>query len=399
MNNKTPLIILSGFLGAGKTTLLRNLLQQAHQQHVAISVIVNDMSTLDVDGVVIANTEWVSSAKGNFVTIAGCSISSPQGMQKLAEAIEELVHQGRPDLIILETSGASHPLPLVEYLQWHQDVRLTSILTVVDASMLAQDYANGQQFIPALQQRLQQGCRATENLLAEQIMFSSQLLLSKHDKVSSGQLQLIAQAIHPLNPYVAITAVSWGNLSLDGLLNAPAYDFQRVSTLIAELREEVQQSLQASHNPQQPCHQVIADDRPFHPQRLWDACHHHLGQGIYRSKGFFWLPTRDDMALLWNQAAGNINLELISYWKIGVLAQRSGKLNSVEIARLQQQLAKTKGRFGDRRCQLTVIGEAAATAAFCNALTACFLTDAEIEHWQAGGKFADPWPQRFAMLK
>nr|WP_324090098.1 GTP-binding protein [Klebsiella pneumoniae] len=41
-----------------------------------------------------------------------------------------------------------------------------------------------------------------------------------------------------------------------------------------------------------------------------------MGAGVYRSKGFFWLPGRDDLAL-WNQAAGSINLEFIATGKPG----------------------------------------------------------------------------------
>lgn len=55
----TSVIILNGFLGAGKTTLLKNLLIQAHEKQLSVSVIVNDMSELDVDGVLIANTDIV----------------------------------------------------------------------------------------------------------------------------------------------------------------------------------------------------------------------------------------------------------------------------------------------------------------------------------------------------
>ncbi|MGR6888671.1 GTP-binding protein, partial [Klebsiella pneumoniae] len=62
---RTPLIILNGFLGAGKTTLLKNLLTQAHKRRMTVSVIVNDMSELDVDGVLIANTEIVDAASNN----------------------------------------------------------------------------------------------------------------------------------------------------------------------------------------------------------------------------------------------------------------------------------------------------------------------------------------------
>ena len=81
---RTPLIILNGFLGAGKTTLLKNLLTQAHKRRMAVSVIVNDMSELDVDGVLIANTEIVDAASNNFVSISADSISSRRGIQKPA---------------------------------------------------------------------------------------------------------------------------------------------------------------------------------------------------------------------------------------------------------------------------------------------------------------------------
>lgn len=44
---------------------MKNLLTQANRNHLAVSVIVNDMSDLDVDGVLIANTEIVNIANNN----------------------------------------------------------------------------------------------------------------------------------------------------------------------------------------------------------------------------------------------------------------------------------------------------------------------------------------------
>ena len=62
----TSVIILNGFLGAGKTTLLKNLLIQAHEKQLSVSVIVNDMSELDVDGVLIANTDIVDAKDSKY---------------------------------------------------------------------------------------------------------------------------------------------------------------------------------------------------------------------------------------------------------------------------------------------------------------------------------------------
>ena len=112
-----PVTILHGFLGSGKTTLLRSILQQAESKRIALSVIVNDVSELDVDGVLIANTDVVSEDKGNFVTLSGQSISSTEGIKQLDASLTQLCQEEFPDWIVIETSGSSHPLPLVEYFK------------------------------------------------------------------------------------------------------------------------------------------------------------------------------------------------------------------------------------------------------------------------------------------
>ncbi len=65
-----------------------NLLTQANRNHLAVSVIVNDMSDLDVDGVLIANTEIVNIANNNFVSITSDSISSQSGIKTVDKAIK-----------------------------------------------------------------------------------------------------------------------------------------------------------------------------------------------------------------------------------------------------------------------------------------------------------------------
>ena len=51
---KVPVLILNGFLGSGKTTLLTSLLVQSHKRQLSIGVVVNDMSELDVDRLLVA---------------------------------------------------------------------------------------------------------------------------------------------------------------------------------------------------------------------------------------------------------------------------------------------------------------------------------------------------------
>ena len=121
------------------------------------------------------------------------------------------------------------------------------------------------------------------NLLAEQIMFCSTLLLTKKDRLSFDIVTDVAKAIHPLNPYVNVIAVSWGNLKLAELLTLPDYDFNRVGLLIRELEDTITvEEAKISAQNGEIISRVIKDDRPFHPQRLWETYHYFMGMGIYR---------------------------------------------------------------------------------------------------------------------
>jgi G3E family GTPase len=395
--DRIPVVIINGFLGSGKTTLLKNLLAQSYHKQLNVSVIVNDMSELDVDGVLIEDMDIVEEKLHNFVSISADSISSKTGIKKLQQALADMLSHLQPDLIIIETSGSSHPLPLIEFFRSQTEFSLIGVLILADSRMLDSDYNCGQQLIPKFQQNLQTGKRDTVNLLAEQIMFCSHLLLSKVDLLAEGKLETIAKAIHPLNPYVSIFSVSYGQLSIDEILAMPEYDYYRVDQLIQELKP-ILDAEPSDSRPYNMATSVIKDDRPFHPQRLWDVCHKYLGQAIYRSKGFFWLPGRDTMALLWNQSAGNIELQITGYWRAGILEDENNGLDDIEKDTLKEKLSKETGRFGDRHCHLTVIGDRSQVNLFTEALKQCFLTDNEIKYWKSGGTFLDPWPKRLVKL-
>lgn len=397
--SRVALTVLNGFLGGGKTTLLRHLLAQADSRRIIVASIVNDMSTLEVDGVLVNNNERPGPQTRNLASVFGIDIASPAGLDALAAALTTLTGADQqPDHIVLETSGSSHPLPLVRYLRDHPRVALKGVLAVVDAVMLDTDHDGGWSLLPRFRANLQAGRRDVHNLIVEQCLFASQVVLTRADRLPPARLQDIARAVHPINPGAAVVAAAWGNLTLDTLLTQPDYDFHRVERLVDELQDDVDRDSDRHHRYGLD-HRVIRDRRPFHPQRLWDACQRFLGTGIHRSKGFFWLPSRDDVALLWNQAAGSIGLELISFWKAGVLAHADSRLDRQERAALEQQVRGAHPLFGDRRCELTVIGASEQLDPFVEALRRCFLTPGEIRRWQGGGQFDDPWPRRIVRLR
>ena len=288
-------------------------------------------------------------------------------------------------------------MPIIEYLKNHNKVKLTGLLVLVDSLMMANDFSFGGTLIPKMQQNMLQGKRDTVNLLVEQILFSSHLILTKEDRIKKEKLTDISSNINRINPLVSVNSILFGKLSIESLFELEEYNYSNVSQLIKELKP-ILESEKESNRQYDLATRVINDDRPFHPERLWNICHEYLDKRIYRSKGFFWLPTRDKHSLLWNQAGGAINLELIGYWKSGIIEDQNNGLLEMEIKLLREKLKNESGRFGDRHCDLTVIGDKGHVDQFTNKLESCFLNENEIKLWESGHQYRDPWPQNLIKI-
>ena len=398
MKKKIPVVILNGFLGSGKTTLFRSLLSQSKQKNIPVCAIVNDMSELDVDGELIGNTHIAEENKNILVSISSCVLSSKMGIEKLDQAVQKLLSNQDPEMIIIETSGSCHPMQLIEYFKAQTKVKLTGVFVLVDSLMLAHDFNYGELLIPKMQENIIAGKRDTINLLIEQILFCSHLIITKTDRIEAEKLPDIATYIQQINPSASTHSVIFGKLTIESLFDLQEYNYFKVDQLIKELKPV----LQADEHGDKPYNLesiVIEDDRPFHPQRLWDICHQYLDKRIYRSKGFFWLASRDKHSYLWQQAAGGISLEIIGSWRAGIVEDENHGLSNMEIESLKELLLKESGRFGDRHCALTVIGDKAGIKKFTDKLTSCFLTEKEIELWNTGHQFEDPWPKNVVRMK
>ena len=289
-------------------------------------------------------------------------------------------------------------MPLIEYFKGQTQVVLTGVFALVDSLMLSHDFGCGKGLIPMMQQNLKEGKRDTVNLLVEQILFCSHLILTKADRIEKSKLKDIATHIQEINPSASTHSVLFGRLKLESLFELGEYDYYKVAKLVDELKPVLENEAHADR-PYDLATRVIKDDRPFHPKRLWDICHNYLDKRIYRSKSFFWLASRGKHSLLWKQAAGGINLEIIGSWRSGIAEDENHGLMKMEIDHLKEMLSKKPGRFGDRCCDLTVIGDKAQVDQFSDKLTFCFLTDDEIRLWKEGHEFEDPWPKNIVRIK
>ena len=377
--------IITGFLGAGKTTLLRRLLHSA--PGLRLGVIVNDVSDLEVDGDLVREPGAVHETLGNFASITDGSISG----SRLPELMTVLnAWKARTDLdhVIIETSGSTHPWPLIEAIVSCSGCVLQSFVTLIDARAFSADWDGG---------RLLNDDSAQPHapLMLAQIALADVILFSKAETLPPTKMADLAHQVVRINAHADLYAVNYGKIQPAVLLGKQRFDHARAQTLAKRWQESAvgepgQYDLGST---------VVADARPLHPRRLWTLIHDRLGLGVHRSKGFLWLPSRDRDVLLWNQAAGSVELELTAYWKAALVNNPDGRLVSGEIEQLKTMLQGAHPAFGDRACELTVIGQEADRAVFVRELQACFCTPDEVAAWQRGESFDDPWPRTLRRLE
>ncbi len=394
---KIPIVILNGFLGSGKTTLFRNLLSQSNEKNISTCAIVNDMSQLDVDGELIATSAIIEEDDKMLESISSHILSSNVGIKLLDQALKNILLNKKPEIIIIETSGSCHPMPLVKYFKNQRNVYLTGLFVLIDSLMIKQDYDCGINIIPKLQQNIIQGKRDPINLLVEQILFSSHLILTKGDRIKENNLSKICSQIQKINPFATIHSIIFGKLNIESLFELKEYNYFNIEQLFDELKP-ILEFESGTDRPYDLATRVITDDRPFHPERLWKVFNHQLEVNIYRSKGFFWLASRPSQSLLFNQAAGAINLEFLGTWRTAILEEKKNNLQEIELKFLKEKISKESARFGDRCCELTIIGDKTKIDEFVEKVESCFLTDEEIIQWENGLNFKDPWPKKYSKI-
>jgi G3E family GTPase len=101
-----PVTVLTGFLGAGKTTLLKRIL--ADPQGIRFGVLVNDFGAINIDAELI-----VESAADQVALANGCICCTIRD-DLVAAVARLLAHDPAPEHLLIETSGVSRPVAVID---------------------------------------------------------------------------------------------------------------------------------------------------------------------------------------------------------------------------------------------------------------------------------------------
>ena len=231
MINKTPVLLLTGYLGSGKTTLLNRIL--SNQKGIRFAVVVNDIGEVNIDAELIQHGGIVDQKDDSLVALQNGCICCTLKMD-LVEQLHDLLAMKRFDYIVIEASGICEPAPIAQTIcsmptlapQYVKDgiAELDCIVTIVDAMRMRDEFCNGENLI-----KNTIADDDIENLLIQQIEFCNLVLVNKAADVSLPELNRIKQIIHALQPKAEIVECNYGDVDFDKILNTKMFDFDEVA--------------------------------------------------------------------------------------------------------------------------------------------------------------------------
>lgn len=116
--------VITGFLGVGKTTMLVNSVKK-HFANKNVAIIVNEFGEIGVDSKILKNvhSEVLEISEGCIC----CQLAT-----EFEAGVMEIRQKYNPEIILVETSGASEPFPILLSLQ-NLGIAVEGVICVIDS--------------------------------------------------------------------------------------------------------------------------------------------------------------------------------------------------------------------------------------------------------------------------
>lgn len=393
MNNKeVPVLLLTGYLGSGKTTLLNKIL--ANKKGIKFAVIVNDIGEVNIDAALIEKGGVVGQKDDSLVSLQNGCICCTLKMD-LVEQLKEIVDMKRFDYIVIEASGICEPAPIAQTIcsipslgpQYIKNgiLRLDSIVTVVDALRMKDEFANGSDLMkPNLDEE------DLASLVIQQMEFCNIILLNKAADVEPKELEHLKQIIRAIQPKAEIFECNYGDVDLDLIVNTHKFDWQTVATSAGWIQEiESERSGEEDHKEEEHehhHHDHEDHEHGHHHHHHHDHDHDHEGgeveeygigtfvyyrrkafdlglfdefvarkwpRDIVRAKGICYFADEPDMCYVFEQAGQQKTVKQAGQWLATMPADQLA-----ELRKNNPQLEKEwDEELGDRMIKIVFIGQ------------------------------------------
>lgn len=416
MNDKTPVLLLTGYLGSGKTTLLNRIL--SNSKGIKFAVIVNDIGEVNIDASLIQQGGVVGMNDDSLVALQNGCICCTLKMD-LVEQLHQIIALHRFDYIVIEASGICEPGPIAQTIEsiprmeakYTKDgvPQLDCIVTVVDALRIRDEFGCGDDLV-----KKNIGEEDLENLVIQQIEFCNIVLLNKASEVSAQELLRIRKVVRALQPRARILECDYGDIELENILNTNMFDFEKVATSATWIHEIEKRGDELEHQEEEEHHHHHDDDddddddhdeHEHHHHHDHEHHHHHdheggeveeygIGtyvyyarkpmdlnrfdwfvskkwpKGIIRTKGMCYFTDEFDICYLFEQAGKQMSLKNAGQWYATMPENQLANM-----LRSDPTLAADWDEtYGDRMQKLVFIGQNLDKAYIKKELDAC-LTD------------------------
>ncbi|MCA9033550.1 MAG: GTP-binding protein [Planctomycetaceae bacterium] len=396
-----PVTILSGFVGAGRTTVLNHLL--ASQPDLKIAIIVNSAVGEEQSAATESHIN-VSEAQEHLVELSsGCICCTLR--EDLLQEIVTIAQDGSWDYLLIESSGVSEPIPIAETFAFVDDagdalseiVRLDTLVTVVDAQKFMEDYMSTEELADRnLGAGEDSDDRDISLLLADQVEFANVVVINKCDLVAADQLAALKSLVQRMNPEALVIESRFGHVDPSLVMNTNRYSLEWAGQAVEGSGSALEG--EAAATPENGISGFVFEARrPFHPQRFFDFwMNDECVNAILRSRGYFWLATRNSLAGYWSQAGQVLSAEPGGEWWAEAPKEEWPTDEPEMISQIESVWQEP---YGDRRQELVFIGQEMEINSVRAALEACLLTDEEYGQGPDGwADYEDPfesWDQDF----